>query len=370
MGILREKCWIIQGRRAIRKIIKACVICRRFSATSASVPQAALPEDRVKDDQAFEVTGIDLAGPLVMKDKSKCWITLFTCAVYRCVHLEVVQSITTEDFLLAFIRFCRRKRRPDTIYTDNGTNFTGAENLCKMIDWNEVSKQTQLYKIKWRFNPPSAPWWGGWWERLIKSVKDLLKRMLGFRKVTYVELETLLCEEEAVINNRPLTYVTEDQDDLIPLTPAMFIHNLSVVDCPESKLIKIGTFCERRKNLHQLSQELKNRFRNEYLVQLVQRGKDQKFHAFQIGDVVLVQVDNKKRILWPMARIVELINGKDGVAFVAKLRTKCGMLLRPIQGLIPLEISYNDHFNTIPRTETKSTKKKLQLGDALDVKKS
>ncbi|GLV33284.1 hypothetical protein CBL_21463, partial [Carabus blaptoides fortunei] len=103
MGILREKCWIIQGRRTIRKIVKACVTCRRFSSTSSPVPQAALPEDRVKDTQAFEITGIDLAGPLVLKDKSKCWITLFTCAIYRCVHLEVIQSLTTEDFLLAFI---------------------------------------------------------------------------------------------------------------------------------------------------------------------------------------------------------------------------------------------------------------------------
>ncbi|GLV39327.1 hypothetical protein CBL_20416 [Carabus blaptoides fortunei] len=65
MGILREKCWIIQGRRTIQKIVKACVTCRRFSSTSSSVPQAALPEDRVKDTQAFEITGIDLAEPLI-----------------------------------------------------------------------------------------------------------------------------------------------------------------------------------------------------------------------------------------------------------------------------------------------------------------
>ncbi|GLV47433.1 hypothetical protein CBL_20967 [Carabus blaptoides fortunei] len=147
----------------------------------------------------------------------------------------------------------------------------------------------------------------------------------------------------------------------------MFIYNLPVVDCPESKLIKIGILCERKKSLDQLSQELKKRFRKEYLAQIVQRGKDKKFHTFQIGDVVLVEMDNKKRILWPMGKISELITGKDGVARVAKLQTKSGMLIRPLQRLFPLEVSYNDNFNPIPRKKIKDVNKTLTLRDPVDV---
>lgn len=311
MGKLREKCWIIHGRRAIKKIINCCVTCRRFSTKSPNVPVAALPEDRVKNVKAFDVTGIDLAGPLILKDKSKCWIVLFTCAVYRCVHLELVQSLSTEDFLLAFLRFCKRKRRPATVYSDNGTNFVGADNLFKQINWNAVERETHQQRIKWKFNPPAAPWWGGWWERLIRSVKDLLKRILGFGKLTYVQLETCLCEVESVINGRPLTFVTEDQDDLIPLTPAMFIHDLPDGEFPEAELISVNGLQSKFKNMKKLSEELGSRFRKEYLAQLVHRGKDKKLRDFKVGDVVLVGADNKKRIQWPMGRILELLPGKD-----------------------------------------------------------
>ncbi|GLV35125.1 hypothetical protein CBL_01727 [Carabus blaptoides fortunei] len=114
-------------------------------------------------------------------------------------------------------------------------------------------------------------------------------------------------------------------------------------------------------------QELKKRFRKEYLAQLVQRGKDKKIHTFQIGDVVLVEMDNKKRILWPMGKISELITGKDGVARVAKLQTKSGMLIRPLQRLFPLEVSYNDNFNPIPRKKIKDVNKTLTLRDPVDV---
>ena len=119
MGSLTEKCWIVQSRNAVKSILRACVICQRHTRKKTGVPSVAIPEYRVKDSGAFETTGIDLAGPLILRDKTKAWIVLFTCAVYRCVHLELVTELSTEDFLLALTRFMMRKRRPATIYTDN-----------------------------------------------------------------------------------------------------------------------------------------------------------------------------------------------------------------------------------------------------------
>jgi len=143
MGKIREKAWLVQGRRAIQKVLRACVTCRRFDSRKSDVPAIALPEDRVKDATAFEVTGVDLAGPLTLRDGTKAYIVLFTCAVYQCVHLEVTQSLSTEDFLLAFVRFSKRKRRPSTVYSDNGSNFKGAVNLFELIDWHAVLQRTQ-----------------------------------------------------------------------------------------------------------------------------------------------------------------------------------------------------------------------------------
>jgi len=87
MSHLRQKVWIIQSRQAIRRVIYQCKACRRHSAKNLQVEPAALPPNRVQNSAPFQVTGIDLAGPLYLKGK-KAWIILFTCAVYRCVHLD------------------------------------------------------------------------------------------------------------------------------------------------------------------------------------------------------------------------------------------------------------------------------------------
>ena len=59
-------------------------------------------------------------------------------------------------------------------------------------------------KIEWSFNLEKAPWWGGMFERLIKSMKRCLKKTIGRARLTYEELSTLLAEVELVLNTRPL----------------------------------------------------------------------------------------------------------------------------------------------------------------------
>lgn len=320
-------------------MIRSCVICRRFTTKSPNVPSSSLPENRVKDAKAFQIIGIDLAGPLFMKDKSKTWVVLFTCAIYRAVHLELVDSLSTDAFILALQRHICRRGRPATIYTDNGTNFVGADNLFKKLDWKRIQEETSVMKIEWRFNPPSGAWWGGWWERLIRTIKDLLKRMLGHGRLNHVQMETCLCEVEAVINGRPLTYVTEDQQDLIPLTPSMFLQDVRSVEFPEMESLDGDGLRQKYRGLTTLREELRSRFRKEYLSQLIQRGKVLKPEVFHVGDLVLVGSDNKKRLEWPMARVDKLLPGKDGKVRVARLKTQNGFYVRPLQRLYPLEVS-------------------------------
>ncbi|CAL1274780.1 unnamed protein product, partial [Larinioides sclopetarius] len=126
---LRERYWILKGRKSIRKILKNCVRFRRFSSRSVKMNLPPLPEDRVRDASVFEVSGVDLAGPLLLRDDSKAWIALFTCAVYRGIHLQLLSSMTTESFLLALRRFIARRGRPSVVYSDNGTNFVGAHRI-------------------------------------------------------------------------------------------------------------------------------------------------------------------------------------------------------------------------------------------------
>ncbi|GFY35493.1 integrase catalytic domain-containing protein [Trichonephila clavipes] len=215
---LREKFWIINGRKTIISAISNCIVCKRHSTRAKGTISVSLPEDRIKETSIFDVVGIDLAGLLILKGGTKAWFSLYTCAVFRASHLELLTSLSTNCFLLSLRRCIARRGRPQVIYSDNGTNFTGAINLLKLY-WKMIESEAVNRRITWKFNPPSACWWGGFWEHLIQSVKKILRRVLKNASLPYEEILSLLCKCKAIVNSRPLTYVLEDSDELQPITP-------------------------------------------------------------------------------------------------------------------------------------------------------
>ncbi|GFY26472.1 integrase catalytic domain-containing protein [Trichonephila clavipes] len=125
---IRQNFWLLRGRKTVQRVISKCVLCKIYAAKRIKSIPAPLPENRVQEALVFEITGVDLAGPLHLRDGKKAWILLFTCAVYRAIHLELIQNFSTNGFLLGFRRFIARRGKPKIIYSDNGTNFTGANN--------------------------------------------------------------------------------------------------------------------------------------------------------------------------------------------------------------------------------------------------
>ena len=169
-------------------------------------------------------------------------------------------------------------------------------------------------------------------------MKGLLERMLGQRKLSQEELVTCLVQVECVLNNRPLTVVTEDPDDLIPLTPSMFLQENATEGTPEMEELSATGLNRRLKSLRILREELRSRFRKEYLSLLVQRGNEKKT-VLSVGDVVLIGADGTKRQDWPMGKVMELFVGRDGHFRTARVKTASGELLRPVQRLYPVEVS-------------------------------
>ena len=152
---------------------------------------------------------------------------------------------------------------------------------------------------------------------------------------------TILCDCEAVINARPHTFVSENSSDLCPLTPAMFLYEQVVyvsgvpdLDCNDRK-----SLLKRIKYRQSVSEALRKRFRSEYLSQLTIKNKRVESRKINVGDVVLIGNDLQKLLDWLLARILELIKGKDGNVRVVCLRTQNGELIRPIQRVYPLEMS-------------------------------
>ncbi|GFU65570.1 integrase_H2C2 domain-containing protein [Trichonephila clavipes] len=197
---LREKFWIIRAKRLVKQVLSECVICKRYKAKHVEVPFAPLPRDRVTLTKVFEVTGVDYASPLYLKSKAKAWIVLFTCAVYRAVHFQLVQSFTTDTFIQASRRFIARRGRISVLYSHNGSNFVGTNNALRTLDWDKIVVHSTAQKITLKFIPPTTAWWGGWWERIVRMLKELLRRVLGKFIVNYEELLTIVCDCESIIN--------------------------------------------------------------------------------------------------------------------------------------------------------------------------
>ena len=198
---IRTKFWIIQGKKTVKKYLGDCVTCRRSQGTTmTSPPTSDLPNFRIDCRYAFQVIGLDNAGPLFLKDSSKCYILLLTCVTSRAVHLELTPDLSIPAFLRGYKRFAARRGTPDKIIYDNFKTFRSKEVKSFMAS-NGVFQQ---------FNLPASPWWGGFYERLVRTVKSTVRKVLGKKSLTYEELTTVLCEVEAVINSRPLTTSTEN----------------------------------------------------------------------------------------------------------------------------------------------------------------
>ena len=120
-------------------------------------------------------------------------------------------------------RFIARRGTPSTIWSDNGTNFVGAEKelLACIKSWNGMASTNFAHKsVAWRFNPSGAPHHGGSWERLVRSVTRVLYDILGSRRITEEVLGTTLCLVEQALNSSP---VSTDSRETEALTPNHFL---------------------------------------------------------------------------------------------------------------------------------------------------
>ncbi|XP_018577160.1 uncharacterized protein LOC108915576 [Anoplophora glabripennis] len=337
LSLLRESYWILGGRRTIKSTLSQCVVCKRYNSKHFVVEPPPLPKDRVRDEVAFEMTEVDMAGPLYLQTGEKAWVCMFTCAVYSAVHFELCTSMSSPCFMKAFRRFVARRGRPKVIYSECGTNFVGTENALSQLDWETIFRETSTQRIKWKFNPPTAARWGNFWERLSGIMKQMLQKVLGRSSFNYEDLMTILCYCESVINSRPLTYISNDLKDLVPITPSMFLRDLVDSDLPDCDIIHQNSLNRKLRYRQKISLDLRHRFRSQYLGQLKLKFNKRPSRPITFGEVVLVANDIDKRLHWPLGRIIEIIPGTDGKIRLVRVKTERGQLLRPIQRIYPLE---------------------------------
>ena len=286
---LRRMFWIIGGRGLVKKTIRSCIRCRRKNAKPWEQFMGSLPRARLEAyHPPFTFTGVDLFGPLTVKwdgGTAKRWGCLFTCLTTRAVYLDATPSLETDDFIMILRQFISRRGPPKEIWSDRNTNFLGANTELResIARWNEekIDRQSQQKGIKWVFQPPAAPHASGVWERLVQITKKHLKSAVADRLFGDIELRTPLAEVESIVNNRPITAVSDDPEDCSALTPNPFLLQ-KATQLPPGVFVKEDSFSRKR-------------WRN-----------------VQNGDLVLIAEDNVLRNRLPMERVMEVFCGEDG----------------------------------------------------------
>lgn len=363
LQMLRQQFWIFNGRRLAQSIYHACTTCFRYRFKAIKQLMATLPTARTTPGRPFKTCGVDYMGPVGVASRTgrlpvitKAYVCLFICFATRAIHLELVSDASTAQFMQALRRFIARRGPITDIWSDNGTNFVGANSFLKNIAQKQQiwadGKVAQTFNIKWHFIIPNAPSWGGLWEAGVKSVKKHLIRVIGAQNLTFEEYATLLAQVEACVNSRPIAPLSDDPNDLNALTPGHFLVGENLVTLQEHCNLadeRVG-YLKRWEMVQQLYQNIWKRWHSDYISSLMLRAKWRGEHRnLQTNDLVVIYEENLPPSRWRLGRVIEIYPSKDGLVRAVKLRTKDGEYVRPITKLGLLLLSDEDpHALTIP----------------------
>ena len=200
--------------------------------------------------------------------------------------------------------------------------------------------------IKEIFNPEEAPWFGGFWERLVKSVKKCIKKTTGCIYLTFTEIETLFFKIEHILNLRPLTTLF-DNDNEQTLTPNHLLYgqqlaytnrdNENTIECKKK-------FSTHINHIKLILQHFWSRWKKDYLLSLQAHVTHYKRGCSEhpsINDIVIVYEEKQPWQCWQMGKIVELVESKDKNIQSAKVLTgkTQNVVTRPINRLYPVEFT-------------------------------
>ncbi|XP_058816815.1 uncharacterized protein LOC131680111 [Topomyia yanbarensis] len=345
---LQQKYRIPMLRRVFRGVIRVtCQTCKNRLARTDAPFMADVPPARLAAfTRPFSYTGVDYFGPMyvaVGRRVEKRWGVLLTCLVTRAVHTEIAHSLNTDSCILALRNFMALRGTPLELFSDQGTNFVGADRELKeayqRIDQNLLFKEFTTSNTKWSFIPPGSPHMGGSWERMVQSVKKVLNQMKLPRNPTDEVLRNTLLEIANVINSRPLTYIPIDDENSHALTPNHFLINSSS-GCKPLTIFddSPAALTNNWKTSQIYANHFWRRWVREYLPTICRRTKwHQPTRQIRVGHVVIIVDPTLPRNVWPKGRVVAIRN-KDDQVRSATVQTSMGVYERPAVKFVVLHV--------------------------------
>ena len=246
---------------------------------------------------------MNYAGPIHVKkvcgsnfSMYKAWIITVTCSSSRTLYLDIVENRSSALCVNMLQRFINQYGVPKQVLSYNGSAFTS----------KEVKELIPFYGIKCSYNIGEAPWLGGLFERMVRSVKRYLKKILGEARVRFDELLTILKEIETFCNSRPLTYIYDDYI-IEALSPNHLIHGRAIatrckdiVNMKETNVI-VESLNQCYKYVQSSIEHFWRRWSDEYLKELREQQRiicrTKNIRKAHVDVIVLVNNDNNLRLI-------------------------------------------------------------------------
>ncbi|XP_055584842.1 uncharacterized protein LOC129737707 [Uranotaenia lowii] len=355
ISALRQRFWLLNARSTVRNVTRQCIKCFRVNPTNVQQLMGELPKQRVVLSSPFNITGVDYAGPIQVKQGKyrpkvvKAYVSVFVCMATKAIHLELVSDLTTDAFIAALERFISRRGMVAELHSDNATNFKGASNELHQLyqqfqeqqQANRIERYCQSKEIAWHFIPPNAPEFGGLWEAAVKSTKYHLKRIIGTTLLSFEEMATLLCKIEAILNSRPLYAVSNDPADPEVISPAHFLigRPLTAPSGPTYCDEKIGRL-NRWQHIQLMREHFWRAWSRDYLSSLQVRKKNTSVQDnIKPGMIVILHDNNRPPLEWKLGRITAVFPGDDNLVRAVDVFSEGSTYRRAITkiSLLPIE---------------------------------
>ena len=349
---MRKRWWLLRARRVITEVKKACVVCRKVGAPAPSQIDPPLPKQRLDYLRPpFTHVAIDGLGPLNIarddnkKGRKKVWILVISCMTTRGLNLELLEDNSAESFVAALRRHFADFGKASTVRLDN---FPSHKKMADLFDSLNAGKKVSLSAraqrktadIKWSWSAVYQPSTNGVIERAVRSVKEILLKILGKSLVDRQQLATLLKEVKQVINSRPLVQLPRGSvDDGEIITPNHLIFGHSMMQLPLGEKEggrQLPTEKYWSQKQHCIKQ-FKEQFKNQYLDSLLRlRNNVQSKKQPEVGDLVMMALPQKKRHEWPIGIVHETQPGIDNKARMLLIRVPGGFVRRSIYSVVVL----------------------------------
>ncbi|XP_058835910.1 uncharacterized protein LOC131692477 [Topomyia yanbarensis] len=345
---VKQRYYIPRLKVLYKSVRNSCQFCKNERARPRAPMMSDLPASRLAAySRPFSHIRVDYFGPMTVRigrRTEKRWGVLVTCLTVRAIHLEVAHSLTADSCIMALRNVIARRGAPITIYSDRGTNFVGANKELKAalteLNHEKIVAEFTTPHTKWSFIPPLSPHMGGAWERLIRTVKQNLSKLLPNRLPTDESLRSTLIEVECIVNSRPLTDIPLDDDQSPVLTPNHFIFGSSNGLPPWTCFDDNPEFLKQNWRLAQtMANQFWRQWLRDYLPSLTRRTKwFTKVKPIEINDIVVIVDERLPRNCWPKGRVIATKVSPDGQVRWATLQTSNGIYERSTVKLAVLDV--------------------------------